>query len=205
MFLAVTPMTLERIGVGLPAGPSGPMFAARGYTGPMSSSRDRSSRPPRRPSRMRSPWALVAVLAAGVVAAGCGSAGSNQVGPSQPVASASRAAQQIAVGTASYARLAPQPFSALLRSDATVINVHVPYEGEISGTDLFIPFDQIAGRTADLPAKDEPIVLYCMSGRMSATAAETLVGLGYTNVTELGGGMEAWRAAGLPIQVRPGG
>jgi rhodanese-related sulfurtransferase len=103
-------------------------------------------------------------------------------------------------------RLAPQALSALLgTADATLINVHVPYDGEIDGTDLFIRFDQIAGRTADLPAKNQPIILYCRTGRMSAIAAETLVGLGYTNVTELAGGMEAWTASGLPLQSRPPG
>lgn len=155
------------------------------------------------PFRVR---ALVGLLVTGILGAGCATAGSSPLAPSQPVAPASTDAQRIAVGTASYVRLAPQALSTLLRTtEATVINVHVPYAGEIDGTDLFIPFDQIAGRTADLPAKDRPIILYCRTGRMSAIAAATLVGLGYTNVTELAGGMEAWTASGLPLQTRPPG
>jgi rhodanese-related sulfurtransferase len=35
---------------------------------------------------------------------------------------------------------------------------------------------------------------------MSAIAAETLVGLGYTDVWNLSGGMVAWEAAGLDIE-----
>lgn len=39
----------------------------------------------------------------------------------------------------------------------------------------------------------------CRSGRMSAIAAANLVGLGYTNVWNLDGGMAAWEQAGLEI------
>jgi len=86
--------------------------------------------------------------------------------------------------------------------DLVVVNVHVPYEGEIPQTDLFIPFDEIAEHTDKLPGKNEPVVLYCRSGSMSTTAAETLVSLGYTDVYEVDGGMRAWRRAGYELLER---
>jgi rhodanese-related sulfurtransferase len=78
----------------------------------------------------------------------------------------------------------------------TLVNVHIPYEGELPQTDLLIPFNQIADHLDQLPAKDEPIVLYCRSGSMSTEAGAELAGLGYTNVYEVDGGFNAWVAAG---------
>ena len=106
----------------------------------------------------------------------------------------------MAVGDSSYTRVTPATLAATLAErDVVLVNVHVPYEGEIEGTDQFIPYDEVGSRTEELAGRTEPIVVYCLTGRMSALAAATLVELGYTDVTELGGGMAAWRAAGLPL------
>ena len=84
----------------------------------------------------------------------------------------------------------------------TLINVHVPYEGEIPGTELFVPFDALD--PALLPQdKDAPLLIYCMSGNMSAEAARTLSAMGYTDIVELDGGMRAWSATGRTLTSDP--
>lgn len=104
-------------------------------------------------------------------------------------------------GGGSYVDVPADRLAAMLTAkDFVLVNVHVPYEGELAGTDAFIPFDRIAEETAALPAdKTAKIVLYCRSGSMSAIAARTLVGLGYTSVYNLDGGLNAWRARGFEV------
>lgn len=62
----------------------------------------------------------------------------------------------------------------------TVVNVHIPYEGEIEGTDMKIAYNDVNALTAALPDKDAPIILYCRSGNMSAQATRALVEVRFT-------------------------
>jgi phage shock protein E len=72
--------------------------------------------------------------------------------------------------------------------------------GAIPGTDLNIEFRQIAQRHRELGAGlNDHIVVYCQSGKRSNIAADTLSELGYTNVYNIRGSMNAWLQAGYPV------
>ena len=48
-------------------------------------------------------------------------------------------------------------------------------------------------------APDRPVVVFCQQGYSSSLAVAALVDIGVTDVHDLRGGFDAWRAAGLPI------
>jgi sulfur-carrier protein adenylyltransferase/sulfurtransferase len=50
-----------------------------------------------------------------------------------------------------------------------------------------------------VPNKDASITLYCAGGIRSILAAETLSGMGYTQLKSLKGGFNSWKAHGFPI------
>lgn len=128
-----------------------------------------------------------------VVLAGCGST-------TEPVRdAASRVSAQLEPAGARI--VGPDEFAAVMAESGRVtINVHVPYEGDIAGTDLSIPFDQITELDDLLPQqRSMPLALYCRTGRMSAIAADSLTSLGYLDVVDLRGGMKAWQDSGRSL------
>jgi phage shock protein E len=84
--------------------------------------------------------------------------------------------------------------------EVTLLNVKTPYVGEIEGTDLYIPYDQLVARADELPAdKSAELIVYCRTGNQSGIAAQILVDLGYTNVVNVDGGMVAWTGSGREL------
>lgn len=100
-----------------------------------------------------------------------------------------------------WTRVSPTELDQMLQDeDVYLVNVHVPDEGDIPGTDATIPYTEIATRVDEVPADGEPkLVLYCRSGNMSTEAAQDLVDVGVTGFYELEGGFIAWNDAGLPF------
>ncbi len=84
--------------------------------------------------------------------------------------------------------------------DFELINVHIPRQGEIPGTDVHIAYTDTDGLEShlggDLGAK---AVLYCRTGPMSAIASQALVDLGYCRIFDLPGAMAGWEAEGYPL------
>lgn len=101
-----------------------------------------------------------------------------------------------------YQTLTIDEFSTVLESESdayTVVNVHIPYEGEVPDTDLQIAYNDVEALTSALPDRNAPIILYCRSGRMSEEASQSLLELGYTNVYDVPGGMNAWQDSGREL------
>ena len=112
------------------------------------------------------------------------------------------AAETIEPATGVYRILTIDEFADIVAnrsSDYTIINVHIPYAGEIEGTDADIPYNDVDALTAALPDKIAPIILYCRSGRMSEEASRALIDLGYTQVWDVPGGMNAWQSSGREL------
>lgn len=149
----------------------------------------------------------VVVIAAdflfGAISGGTGSAASN----SSPSATAAAPATTSQIGVVVQGKgghwtnvTADQLAGMLTHKDFTLVNVKTPYIGEIDGTDLYIPYDQLAAKASALPGnKGAMILVYCRSGTESAIAAQTLLDLGYANVWNLDGGMNAWQASGRTL------
>lgn len=144
-------------------------------------------------------WVVLFAVTAAILAACGASPQQAQQGPEGP-------GQLVQVGSAgAYRDITVAELQEMLKNkDFVFINVHIPFEGNIPGTDLSIPYNQIEKFADQLPQdKNAKIVVYCRSGSMSAIAARTLVKMGYTNVYNLAGGMIAWTQAGLPLEMTP--
>ncbi len=99
------------------------------------------------------------------------------------------------IAFAELSRLLAEP-----KNDVLLVDVRTAEEfkqGRIGGAVLF-PYDEMERRKTEFAAlagkKDRPIVVYCRTGRRSSVAADTLVGLGYTNVADFGG-IGRWKGA----------
>lgn len=116
--------------------------------------------------------------------------------------STSTTGETVSATGGSYQNVIPTELKSMLASkDFVLVNVHIPFAGNIPGTDVFIPYNEVEQSLDQLPAdKTAKIVLYCSSGRMSEMAAEKLVSMGYTNVWNLKGGMVDWKQAGFELE-----
>jgi rhodanese-related sulfurtransferase len=86
-----------------------------------------------------------------------------------------------------------------------LVDCREPYEwhaGHVDGA-IFLPLNSImAGAGTDLD-KERPIAVICRSGNRSELASMMFQARGY-EAYNVGGGMEAWAAAGLPFAAEDG-
>jgi rhodanese-related sulfurtransferase len=105
----------------------------------------------------------------------------------------------------SQSRLGPDAFQAALAADSTAQLVDVRTPDEFNGGHLAGAFN-INYNSPDFAEKIEkldknrPVMVYCAVGGRSAKAAAQLEKMGFRDVKDLEGGINAWRAHGKPTE-----
>ena len=107
--------------------------------------------------------------------------------------------------TATTERVSPALASARLGAgEALAVDVRAPGERAqkfVAGS-VSVPLNHLAERFGELP-KDRPLLVYCAGGYRSSIAASLLQQQGFTQVSEIAGGLAAWETAKLPIEPIP--
>ncbi len=88
------------------------------------------------------------------------------------------------------------------RAGVVVLDVRTPGEvarGHLPGARMIDSSDPQFTQKAGRMARDQPVYIYCHSGRRSAASAARLSRLGFQQVINLRGGISGWQRAGLPV------
>jgi hydroxyacylglutathione hydrolase len=86
------------------------------------------------------------------------------------------------------------------------LDVRTPAERQqkrIQGS-MSVPLNHLGERLSELPT-DRPLIVHCAGGYRSSIAASLLQRHGFTEVSEIAGGITAWEAAKLPLETGPPG
>jgi len=122
-------------------------------------------------------------------------------------------ADLVAVAKATITEHSVTEIERSLNADTLLIDIREPAEfqkGHIPGAILLprgmLEFEihklvDIARANKELPNADQPIVLYCGNGGRSTLAAQSMESMGYKNVSAMAGGIVAWAAADLPLDM----
>jgi rhodanese-related sulfurtransferase len=111
-------------------------------------------------------------------------------------------------------RLKPETADAAVREGATLIDIRSDSQIARDGTipdAILIQRNVLEWRldpSSDhrhprAPGLGDHVIVVCDEGYASSFAAETLVELGFDRATDLDGGFQAWRRAGLPVKPPP--
>lgn len=104
-----------------------------------------------------------------------------------------------------FTSVSAEEFNRLVKEpDSFLLDVHIPEQTHIPGTDAFIPYNEIEKQSEELPSdKATPLLVYCRSGSMSRQASQILSQLGYTNIYDLAGGINSYKKAYPSITITP--
>jgi sulfur-carrier protein adenylyltransferase/sulfurtransferase len=98
--------------------------------------------------------------------------------------------------------VSPAEAQRLHEAGAVLLDVREPVEWDAGHLPdaVHIPRAYLEERIESaIPDRSRPVVVYCASGVRSAYGSATLGQLGYTDVANMGGGIELWKRLGLPV------
>ncbi|MDQ2896280.1 MAG: rhodanese-like domain-containing protein [Actinomycetota bacterium] len=118
--------------------------------------------------------------------------------------------ERLARARAGLERLDPPAAAAASRTGAVLIDLRAESQIARDGT---IPGAVVIGRNVlewrlapdsdrrhpQAPSVEQQVILVCDAGYASSLAAASLQELGFSHATDLDGGFQAWRRAGLPV------
>lgn len=110
-----------------------------------------------------------------------------------------------------FARLEPVAASAAVEQGAVLVDIRSEAQRERDGVvpqAIFVPRNVLEWRCDPACPHRDPrigpldthVVLMCDEGYQSSLAAATLHQLGFAHATDVVGGFQAWRDAGLPVE-----
>jgi rhodanese-related sulfurtransferase len=116
----------------------------------------------------------------------------------------------LAEARAGLERLGPSEAASALAAGGVLVDIRSESQRERDGVvpgSVFFPRNVLEWRCDPAsPARDERVadtgrqlILMCDAGYQSSLAAANLNRMGFGRATDLAGGFQAWRAAGLPV------
>jgi rhodanese-related sulfurtransferase len=123
--------------------------------------------------------------------------------------------QLLAEARRGLTRLEPRDAAAAISEGAVLVDVRSEPQRERDGVvpgSVFFPRNVLEWRCDPAShARDDRVsdlgrllIVMCDEGYQSSLAAANLRRLGFERATDLAGGFQAWRAAGLPVEPRAG-
>ena len=116
----------------------------------------------------------------------------------------------LAQARAGLARVDPTQARDAMRDGAVLVDIRAESQRERDGVvpgSVFVARNVLewrcdpggSHRDARVADPGRPVIVMCDEGYQSSLAAATLQELGHDRATDLAGGFQAWRAAGLPV------
>jgi rhodanese-related sulfurtransferase len=101
-----------------------------------------------------------------------------------------------------FAAISPQEAIRLMNQGALVLDLRKPEDyaaGHINGARRLDSAEILKAGETLKKHKEKPVLVYCESGSLGASAARILAGQGFTKAVNLRGGLAGWRAESLPL------